>query len=163
METLTAAALSKDASFLDVEGVPVSFDEPLSGIACAAWDVSPPRPFNPDSALRNGAPVSPEEFVLLVEDARAEQKKVPAPINIASVTKNPLINIWVVILKAIAYIWLSVATLVNLVGYYGVWMKDGFSAVQELLSPFNVVNWLLTILILAPGLVALAWANKLKE
>jgi hypothetical protein len=44
----------------------------------------------------------------------------------------------------------------------GTWMKGGFSAVQELLSPFNVVNWIVTVTTLAPGLGALAWAEKLK-
>jgi hypothetical protein len=41
-------------------------------------------------------------------------------------------------------------------------MKGGFSAVQKLLSPFNVVNWIVTVITLAPGLGALAWAEKLK-
>ena len=72
-------------------------------------------------------------------------------------------KIWILVLKALAYVWLSAATVLILAGYYGVWMKGGFSAVQELLSPFNVVNWLVTILTLAPGFVALAWANKLKN
>ncbi len=35
-----------------------------------------------------------------------------------------------------------------------------FSAVQELLNPFNIVNWLVTIITLAPGFGALAWAEK---
>lgn len=71
-------------------------------------------------------------------------------------------KIWILVLKVFAYVWLAAATLLILAGIAGTWMKGGFSAVQELLSPFNVVNWFVTILTLAPGLAALAWANKLK-
>lgn len=45
---------------------------------------------------------------------------------------------------------------------YGVWMNGGFSAVIELLSPFNIVNWLVTVITLAPGIAALMWAEKLR-
>ena len=72
-------------------------------------------------------------------------------------------KIWILVLKAFAYVWLSAATLLILAGIAGTWMKGGFSAVQELLSPFNVVNWFVTVLTLAPGLGALAWADKLKS
>jgi hypothetical protein len=36
-----------------------------------------------------------------------------------------------------------------------------FGGVQELLSPFNFANWFVTALTLAPGIVALVWADKL--
>lgn len=50
--------------FFDVEGVPVSLGNvPGVGLSCAAWDVAPPRVFDPDSARRNGAPVSMSEFL----------------------------------------------------------------------------------------------------
>lgn len=42
-------------------------------------------------------------------------------------------------------------------------MKEGFSGVQELLSPFNVINWIVTVVTLAPSLGALLWAKKLQE
>jgi hypothetical protein len=57
---------SKDAEFFDVEGIPVSIGAGDSGPYCAAWDVSPPRPFDPDSARRNGAPVSEDQFKRLI-------------------------------------------------------------------------------------------------
>lgn len=69
---------------------------------------------------------------------------------------------WIFILKIFGYIWLTAAVLLILAGIAGTWMKGGFFAVQELLSPFNVVNWIVTIITLAPGLGALAWAEKLK-
>jgi hypothetical protein len=64
---LEVAALSPRAEFFDVEGIPVSINEPLAGnLYAAAWDVSPPRKFPFESARRNGAPISAEEFARLV-------------------------------------------------------------------------------------------------
>lgn len=71
-------------------------------------------------------------------------------------------KVWIVVLKVFAYIWLTAAVLLIFAGIAGTWMKDGFSAVQDLLSPFNVVNWVVTVITVAPGLGALAWAEKLK-
>ena len=70
---------------------------------------------------------------------------------------------WIMVLKGFGYVWLTLAALLILVGISGVWMKEGFSAVQDLLSPFNIVNWLATLITLAPGIGALVWADKLKE
>lgn len=71
-------------------------------------------------------------------------------------------KVWIVLLKAFGYIWLTATVLLILAGIAGTWMKGGFSAVQQLLSPFNVVNWIVTVLTVAPGIGALAWAEKLK-
>lgn len=72
-------------------------------------------------------------------------------------------TVWIVILKVFGYLWTTLTGLVILVGIAGVWMKSGFSAVQDLLSPFNVVNWLVTAVTLAPGIASLMWAEKLKK
>ena len=71
-------------------------------------------------------------------------------------------KVWIVLLKLFGYIWLAAAVLLILAGVVGTWMKGGFSAVRELLSPFNFVNWIVTVITIAPGLGALAWAEKLK-
>ena len=71
-------------------------------------------------------------------------------------------KIWITLLKGFGYVWLTLAGLLILAGIAGTWMKGGFSAVQDLLSPFNIVNWIVTFITLAPGLGALAWADKLK-
>jgi hypothetical protein len=71
MLNLEVTALSPDATFFDVEGIPVSFNEPLSGMLCAAWDTVPPRKFSFESAERNGAPITPEKFVALVSTFQA--------------------------------------------------------------------------------------------
>jgi hypothetical protein len=59
------------------------------------------------------------------------------------------------VLRVFGYVWLVLAGLLILVGIGGVWM------VQELLSPFNLANWFVTALTLAPGIAALLWADKL--
>ena len=71
-------------------------------------------------------------------------------------------KVWIVVLKVFGYVWLTGAVLLILAGIAGTWMKGGFSAVQGLLSPFNVVNWVVTVITLAPGLGALVWADNLK-
>jgi len=67
------------------------------------------------------------------------------------------------VLKIFGYIWVTLAAVLILVGIVGVWMKGGFSAVQELLSPFNIVNWIVMVITLAPGIAALMWAEKLSQ
>jgi hypothetical protein len=71
-------------------------------------------------------------------------------------------KIWIKVLKGFGYVWLTLAGIVIFVGIVGVWMKSGFSGVQELLSPFNILNWLVTVVTLAPGIAALMWAEKLQ-
>jgi hypothetical protein len=56
------------------------------------------------------------------------------------------------ILKGFAFVWLTLAGILILVGLAGIWMSQGVSAVQETMSPFNVINWLAIALLLSPGL-----------
>ncbi len=72
-------------------------------------------------------------------------------------------KLWITVLKVFGYIWVTLAVVFIVVGIVGVWMKGGFSAVQELLSPFNIVNWVVTVITLAPGIAALMWAEKLSQ
>jgi len=69
---------------------------------------------------------------------------------------------WIRVLRGVGYVWLVLAVLVILAGIVGVWIKEGFGGVQGLLSPFNIANWLVTVVTLAPGIGALAWADKLE-
>lgn len=51
----------------DVEGIPVSLGNmPGAVLSCSAWDTVPPRKFDPDSARRNGAPLSEDEFMSML-------------------------------------------------------------------------------------------------
>ena len=71
-------------------------------------------------------------------------------------------KIWIKVLKGFGYGWLTLAGVLIFIGIIGVWMKSGFSGVQELLSPFNIANWLVSIITLAPGIGAIMWAEKLQ-
>lgn len=78
-------------------------------------------------------------------------------------SKGSVVKVWIVVLKVFGYLWTTLAVIAIFIGIVGVGMKGGFSAVQELLSPFNVVNWVVTVITLAPGIGALAWAKNLSE
>ena len=55
------------AEFFDVEGIPVSLGNvPGVGLGIAAWDVTPPRTFDPESARRNGTPISEADFIQML-------------------------------------------------------------------------------------------------
>jgi len=73
------------------------------------------------------------------------------------------VKVWIVVLKVFGYLWVALAIIAILAGIAGTWMKGGFSAVLELLSPFNFVNWIVTVVTLAPGIGALAWSKSLAE
>ena len=70
---------------------------------------------------------------------------------------------WATLSKVLGYIWLVLGGLLILVGTIGVWMKNGFAGVQELLSPFNVTNWIVMAVTLAPGIGLLMLAGKLQS
>jgi hypothetical protein len=62
----------KETEFLHVEGIPVTTGACGSVPCClCAWDVSPARPFDPDSACCNGAPISEAQFMHLIVSAKA--------------------------------------------------------------------------------------------
>lgn len=67
---------------------------------------------------------------------------------------------WVKLAKGFGYVWLVLAGLLIFISILGIWMKGGFGAVQDTLSPFNVLNYLVTAILLAPGIAALIWAEK---
>jgi hypothetical protein len=73
------------------------------------------------------------------------------------------VKVWIIVLKVFGYIWVTLGVIAILIGIAGTWMKGGFSAVQELMSPFNVVNWVVMVITLAPGFGALTWAKNLAE
>jgi hypothetical protein len=65
-------------------------------------------------------------------------------------------------LKSLGYVWLVLAGLL-ITGSLGmIWWNEGFSRLQEILNPFNVVNTAVTFITLAPGFGLLFLADKLK-
>lgn len=69
----------------------------------------------------------------------------------------------VIFCKVLGYVWLIIAGIAIFIGIVGVWIKNGFSGVYELLSPFNIANWLITVITLAPGIGLLMLSDKLKQ
>ncbi len=69
---------------------------------------------------------------------------------------------WATTFKVLGYIWLGLASLLILAGIIGVWTKEGFSGVIDLLNPFNVINYIVTLVTLAPGIGLLMLSDKLK-
>jgi hypothetical protein len=68
---------------------------------------------------------------------------------------------WIAVLKWFGLGWVVLGFIAIALGIVGTWMKGGFSAVQELMSPYNFWNMAAVFITLAPGLGALYWADKL--
>jgi hypothetical protein len=73
------------------------------------------------------------------------------------------VKFWATAFKFLGYIWIVLAGLFILAGIIGVWIGEGFSAVRNLLSPFNVINYAVTIITLAPGIGLLMLSDKLQK
>ena len=69
---------------------------------------------------------------------------------------------WVTYCKVLGYIWLVGTGLLILGGIVAVWMRDGFSGVQDLLGPSNAVNYIAMVIVLAPGYGLLKLSEKLQ-
>lgn len=52
--------------FYDVEGIPVTMGAGENIPFCAAWDKAEPRPFDIDSAVRNGYQITQEDFAEMI-------------------------------------------------------------------------------------------------
>lgn len=69
---------------------------------------------------------------------------------------------WATYCKVIGYVWLAATGLLILVGIGSVWSKEGFSGVQDLLSPSNAVNYIAMAIALIPGIVLLKLSENLR-
>lgn len=72
-------------------------------------------------------------------------------------------KLWITTCRVLGYVWIVVALLLILTGIVSVGMDEGFSGVQRLLSPFNLGNWIVTIITLAPGIGLLMLSKKLQD
>lgn len=64
------------------------------------------------------------------------------------------------LLRIAGYVWLTLGSSVILMGLAGVLIHEGIEALLRVLSPFNVLNYAITIAILTPGILFLIWADK---
>ncbi len=71
------------------------------------------------------------------------------------------------ILSVFIYIWVGVFVLLNLLGIAGEFYLKGFygglNYVQEIYSPFNVINYLFSLVCLLPAIIAYYWRNKIRD
>lgn len=67
------------------------------------------------------------------------------------------------VIKILGYVLLAIGALFIFAGTYGVWRTEGFGGVQDLYSPFNIINWLVTVATLAPGFLLIMCGNRLSN
>ena len=70
---------------------------------------------------------------------------------------------WTIYCKVVGYVWLVATGLLILVGISNVWMKEGFSGVQDLLSPYNAVNYIAMVIVVVPGIVLLKLSENFRR
>ena len=70
---------------------------------------------------------------------------------------------WATYYKVLGYVWLVATGLLILVGISNVWIKDGFSGVQDLLSLSNAVNYIAMAIAVIPGIVLLKLSENLRS
>jgi len=66
------------------------------------------------------------------------------------------------LLKGFAYLWGSIIMILVWVNIIILWYQEGFWAVQELLSPFNIIYYFQVALTLSPAIGANILAEKLE-
>ncbi len=67
------------------------------------------------------------------------------------------------LLRGFAVVWFLLAGFLIFASTLMIWYKDGFWRVQEIFSPFNVINYIAVMITLAPGIAARMLANRLEQ
>jgi len=65
--------------------------------------------------------------------------------------------------KVLGWALLAGGVLLIVLGLVGIGMKDGLWAAIETLNPFNIANFVMTVITLAPGILLLAWGDMLSR
>ena len=65
--------------------------------------------------------------------------------------------------KALGYLWLVASGLIILIGIVGVWITEGVAEIPGHLSPLYLVNWIVMMIAVVPGVGLLMLAAKLRE
>jgi hypothetical protein len=81
----------------------------------------------------------------------------------SSLTRGIKMQFWATYCKVLGYVWLVATGLLILVGISNVWMKEGLSGVQELLSPSNAVNYIAMAIAVIPGIVLLKLSENFRS
>ena len=67
------------------------------------------------------------------------------------------------VIGVIGKVYLFLASLFIIVNLVFIFLNEGFGKIQEIMSPFNLPNFILTIITLAPGLGLMMWSEKIKN
>jgi len=67
------------------------------------------------------------------------------------------------LLRGFAYVWFVLAGCFILLNLLSIWYFQGFARLQEIMSPFNVVNFIVTLITLSPGIGAYLLAQKFER
>jgi hypothetical protein len=70
---------------------------------------------------------------------------------------------WVKALRTFAGVWFVLAGAVVAYGIAMICIHQGFGAVQRVLNPFNVLNFIITFTTFLPGIGALLRAERLAQ
>ncbi|MBK7135414.1 MAG: hypothetical protein IPH73_04050 [Rhodocyclales bacterium] len=70
---------------------------------------------------------------------------------------------WIKVLRILAVVWLVLAGSIILLGHLMILITDGFGALQEVLSPFNIINYVVIFLVLSPGIGAWYLSERLQR
>lgn len=66
-------------------------------------------------------------------------------------------------LSILGNIWLILACLVIVAGLISIVIFQGFGKLWDILSPFNMFNWIAVIIILLPGILLKTISNKMQS
>jgi len=64
-------------------------------------------------------------------------------------------------LRAIGWVWLTLIGIVIFVSYAAIISRQGWGRFVEIVSPFNIINYIAIFIAAAPGLGCLWGANRL--
>jgi hypothetical protein len=65
--------------------------------------------------------------------------------------------------RILGFVWIGLAGAIVLFGYAMIWYMRGFGALQEVLSPFNLINYISVLLTFAPGFGLLVLGDWLER
>ena len=67
------------------------------------------------------------------------------------------------VLRIFAKVWAVLVAAIVLIGYIGILVNEGFGRLQQVMSPFNIVNYVVILLALSPAIGAWVLADKLEK
>lgn len=67
------------------------------------------------------------------------------------------------ILRVIGQAWIVLAGIAIFIGYAAIAYEQGFARLMDIMSPYNIWNYIAIVLTLSPGLFCIWGADKIEE